>query len=94
MLAAVGSYVSARHQGGQWLLRIEDIDPERCKPEHTQSILQALTAHGLHWDGEVLIQSQRHAIYHAHLQQLVTANLAYPCACTRVRRSMRLDTSR
>lgn len=83
LATALGSWLQAKRQGGQWLVRIEDIDPERCKPEYTESILQALRVHGLLWDGEVWIQSRRHAIYHAHLQQLVKANLAYPCACTR-----------
>lgn len=83
LATALGSWLEARSQGGEWLVRIEDIDEERCKPEFTPLVLQALQIHGLHWDGEVWVQSQRHAIYAQHLRQLSEAGLVYPCACTR-----------
>lgn len=83
LATALGSWLIARSNGGKWLLRIEDIDRERCKPEFTALILKALQAHGLNWDGEVWIQSQRHEIYAEHLARLNTEGLAYPCACTR-----------
>lgn len=83
LATALGSWLEARSQGGEWLVRIEDIDEERCKPEFTPLILQALQAHGLAWDGEVWVQSQRHAVYAQHLHHLSEAGLVYPCACTR-----------
>lgn len=83
LATALGSWLDARSHQGRWLLRIEDIDTERCKPEFTPLILDALQAHGLNWDGEVWIQSQRHAVYAEHLHTLQAQGLVYPCACTR-----------
>lgn len=83
LLAAVGSYVSARHQGGQWLLRIEDIDPPRTEAGASADILKCLTAHGLIWDGPVLYQQQRTLQYETALQQLLGQGLIYPCRCSR-----------
>lgn len=83
LLAAVGSYVSARHQGGQWLLRIEDLDPPRTEAGASADILRCLEAHGLHWDGPVLYQMPRAEHYEAALQQLLDQDLIYPCRCSR-----------
>ncbi|MFZ5492696.1 MAG: tRNA glutamyl-Q(34) synthetase GluQRS [Pseudomonadota bacterium] len=83
LLAAVGSYLSARRAGGRWLLRIDDLDPPRVVPGAAAAILRSLEAHGLPWDGEVLWQSRRTDAYRAALDQLRRAGRVYPCACTR-----------
>jgi glutamyl-tRNA synthetase len=74
--------VDARHQGGQFLLRIEDTDPERSKQEFTDGILEGLRWLGLDWDGELLYQSRRMAIYRQYQEQLLAAGRAYWCSCT------------
>ena len=83
LVAALASWLDARAHGGQWLVRIEDIDPPRCQPGVDQTILRQLADCGLHADGEVIYQSQRGAAYQRALDQLVAAGQAYPCACTR-----------
>nr|WP_163501665.1 tRNA glutamyl-Q(34) synthetase GluQRS [Halomonas socia] len=83
LVAALGSYLDARHVGGEWLLRIEDIDPPRCPPGAAATIQRQLEAFGLHWDGQVHYQSQRHAAYQAALERLIRVGLAYPCSCSR-----------
>lgn len=83
LLAAVGSYVSARQQKGRWLLRIEDLDPPRTEAGATAAILNSLEAHGLHWDGPVIYQLPRAEYYEAALQQLLARDLLYPCRCSR-----------
>ena len=83
LVAALASYLHARAQGGQWLVRMEDIDTPRCVQGADALILQQLTACGLHSDGQVVYQSERHAQYQAALDQLVAQGLAYPCGCTR-----------
>ncbi|MBY5993657.1 tRNA glutamyl-Q(34) synthetase GluQRS [Ferrimonas balearica] len=85
LIAAVGSYLRARAQDGQWLVRMEDIDPPREMPGAADRILRTLTAHGLHWDGEVLFQSQRAERYDAILDRLAKQGQSYPCNCTRKR---------
>ena len=83
LVAALGSYLDARAQGGEWLLRIEDVDAPRTMPGATDSILHALDALGFEWDGEVLIQSRRLDVYHAALSRLQADGLVYPCICSR-----------
>ncbi|RUO31025.1 tRNA glutamyl-Q(34) synthetase GluQRS [Aliidiomarina soli] len=83
LIAALGSYLDARAAGGQWLVRIEDIDPPREVPGADAVILSQLEAHGLHWDGPVRYQSQQHALYQSHLDDLHSAGLLYACDCTR-----------
>ncbi|MCQ8895154.1 tRNA glutamyl-Q(34) synthetase GluQRS [Limnobacter humi] len=83
LATALGSWLDARVNGGRWLVRIEDIDEERCKPEHSAAILHALNAHGLQADGDVWIQSARHVQYQQALDQLLRNGLVYPCGCTR-----------
>ena len=61
LLAAVGSYLAARHAGARWLLRMDDLDPPRVVPGAADAILRSLEAHGLLWDGEVVWQSRRGA---------------------------------
>lgn len=81
LVAAVAGFLDARRARGEWLVRIEDLDPPRTVPGSADRILRCLTAYGLHWDGPVLYQSQRHPAYAAAIAQL--GPLVYPCACTR-----------
>jgi glutamyl-Q tRNA(Asp) synthetase len=83
LVAAVGSWLCARHAGGAWLLRMEDIDPPREGPGSAASILAALPAFGLVADAPALYQSQRMAAYEAAFEQLRAADQAFPCWCRR-----------
>lgn len=83
MVAALASWLDARTHGGQWLVRVEDVDTPRCVPGADQAILQQLAACGLLPDGPVLRQSQRGEHYAAALQTLVNQGWAYPCGCSR-----------
>ncbi|MBX9818429.1 MAG: tRNA glutamyl-Q(34) synthetase GluQRS, partial [Burkholderiaceae bacterium] len=83
LVAALASWLDARAHGGQWLVRIEDVDTPRCVPGADQTILQQLAVCGLHPDATPVWQSQRSALYQQALDQLVSAGLAYPCACSR-----------
>ncbi len=83
LVAAVGSYLDARASGGMWLLRIEDVDRPRTVPGMIDSQMAALAAYGFEWDGAVVRQSERSALYQAALDRLIEAGLAYPCTCTR-----------
>ncbi len=85
LIAALGSYLSARAQQGRWLVRIEDIDPPREVPGAATRILQQLEHYGLEWDGEVMWQSQRHDAYRAALAWLRTHRQSYFCTCSRRR---------
>lgn len=83
LVAAVGSYLSAKSRNGKWLLRIEDLDTPRNAPGAADDILRALDAFGLHWDGPVIFQSARLETYRAALDRLRAAGVIYPCACSR-----------
>ncbi|WP_404375940.1 tRNA glutamyl-Q(34) synthetase GluQRS [Vreelandella aquamarina] len=83
LVAALGSYLDARAAGGQWLVRIEDIDPPRCPKGADSTILRQLEAFGLTWDGQVTWQSHRDDAYQQALEQLTAQGLAYPCSCSR-----------
>ncbi len=83
LVAAAGSYLDARASAGEWLVRIEDLDPPRNMPGAADDILRTLEALGMHWDGTVLYQSTRNDAYDAALEQLRRKNLLYPCACSR-----------
>lgn len=83
MVAAVGSYLDAKAHGGQWLLRIDDLDAPRVAPGATDSILRCLEAFAMQWDGEVVYQGVRSQAYHAQLHRLRQAGRVYPCACSR-----------
>ena len=83
LVAALASFLDARHQGGKWLVRMEDLDPPREQAGASSAILKSLESHQLFWDGEVLFQSQRHAAYQEILDQLQARQLVYPCYCTR-----------
>ncbi len=83
LLAAVGSYLDAKHQQGKWLVRIEDIDTPRNMKGSADDILRTLEAFGLHWDESVRYQSQHLAVYADTLQHLKAQGLVYPCGCSR-----------
>lgn len=83
LVAALASWLDARAQHGQWLMRIEDVDTPRCVPGADAEILRQLGACGLVSDEPVCWQSQRGAHYQAALDRLTAAGLAYPCSCTR-----------
>ncbi len=83
LVAALASYLDAKHNNGQWLVRIEDIDPPREKAGASAEILKTLENYGLHWDEDVLYQSQQSNIYREVLAELKKQNLSYYCRCTR-----------
>lgn len=83
LVAAVGSYLEARTHGGEWLVRIEDLDPPRTAPRAADAILRTLEACSMPWDGVVVYQSTRSEAYHAALHVLRQLGLIYPCACSR-----------
>ena len=83
LVAALGSYLDARAHGGQWLLRIEDVDTQRSVAGAADDIVRTLAGFGFEWDGEVIVQSQRLDLYHAALVRLQLDGDVYPCACSR-----------
>ncbi len=83
LLTATASWLRARALGGQWLVRIEDIDPPRVVAGAADDILRQLEAAGLQWDGPVLWQSSRLAHYREIAHALVDSNAAFPCSCSR-----------
>ena len=83
LVAALASYLDAKHHNGTWLLRIEDLDPPRETRTAPGEIMAQLRAFGMHWDGDVLFQSTRLDAYTATLRLLMARQLTYPCTCTR-----------
>lgn len=83
MLAALGSWLLARQAGGEWLVRIEDIDPPREVPGAALAQLDTLAAFGLHPDGPVEYQSRRAPLYQAALERLLAGGWAFECHCSR-----------
>lgn len=83
LLAAVASYCVARRSGGDWLLRMDDLDGPRVVEGAADAILCTLEGLGFAWDGPVLWQSRRSQAYQAALGQLQAQGLLYDCACTR-----------
>ena len=79
---AVFNYLFARHHGGKFILRIEDTDLERSRPEYTDNILAGLRWLGLNWDEGPFFQSQRLQLYREAVQQLLDRGLAYRCYTT------------
>ncbi|WP_022928639.1 tRNA glutamyl-Q(34) synthetase GluQRS [Patulibacter americanus] len=80
---ALIAWLRARSRGGRFLLRVEDLDRGRSRPEHERSQLADLAALGLDWDGGVVRQSDRGAAYAWAIEQLEARGLVYPCWCTR-----------
>jgi glutamyl-tRNA synthetase len=79
------AWLFARSQGARFLLRVEDLDPQRSRREWERHQLEDLRALGLDWDGPVVRQSERTPVYEAALERLERAGRLYPCFCTRGR---------
>jgi glutamyl-Q tRNA(Asp) synthetase len=79
----VASFLDARAQRGQWLVRIEDLDTPRTVQGAAELILQQLSGLGMHWDREVTYQSQRLSLYQQAFDKLLAAGQVYACGCTR-----------
>ena len=77
------AFERARAAGGAVLLRIEDLDPRRCKPEYTQAVLDDLRWLGIEWTGELVFQSARRDVYLAAWRRLRDGGFLYPCARSR-----------
>lgn len=85
LLAALGSFLQAKSQGAQWLLRIEDIDTTRVKPGADSSIMRTLEQFGLCWDQTETYQTQRLALYQHYFDALQNQQRIYGCDCSRAR---------
>ena len=83
VFSALLSWLSIKAQGGKWVLRIEDIDPQRSRMEYADLIMSDLEWLGLTWDEGPFYQSERGEIYEAELQKLADRGMTYPCYCTR-----------
>jgi len=83
LLAAVASFCDARHHGGEWLVRMEDLDPPREVAGAADDILRTLEGFGFEWDRDVWFQSRRNDAYHAALADLQSGGFCYPCGCSR-----------
>jgi glutamyl-Q tRNA(Asp) synthetase len=83
LVAALASWLDAKANGGQWLVRIEDVDAPRCIPGADQIIMQQLAACGLQPDAPPIYQSERGALYQSALDKLLAQSQAYPCGCSR-----------
>ena len=83
VFCALLSWLSAKSKGGEWVLRIEDLDPQRSKKDYALQLMDDLQWLDLPWDGEPVWQSQRGGIYEEYLQRLTDMGLTYPCYCTR-----------
>ena len=81
LIAAVASFLEAKTQAGQWLVRMEDLDKPREQKGATDHILRTLEAFGFEWQGDVVYQSTRGDLYEVALNKL--SNLTYPCTCSR-----------
>jgi glutamyl-Q tRNA(Asp) synthetase len=81
--SAFNAWKRARDAGGRFLLRLEDIDPTRCRPEYAEAIQQDLAWLGLDWDGPVRVQSGHLSDYQTVLEALAERGLVYPCFCSR-----------
>jgi len=83
LVAALASWLDARAHGGRWLLRMEDVDTPRTVAGAADTIMAQLNALGLHWDGDVMWQSQRNAAYQSAFDALAARGQIYGCGCTR-----------
>ncbi len=81
LVAATASFLEARANCGEWLVRIEDVDRSRCRPHYASQILTTLEGFGFSWDGPVVYQSDRDEIYAAAIERL--GDRVYACSCSR-----------
>lgn len=82
-MCALIAYLSAKSRGGKFLLRIEDLDAERCPRRFAEDIMRDLERLGIAWEGEVLFQSERAEVYREYFDRLRTSVRVYPCFCSR-----------
>lgn len=83
LYTALAGFLHAKAQGGEWLLRIDDLDPYRTLPGAADRIRYTLEACGLYWDGPVMYQAGRTDAYRDALDRLLAVSLVYPCLCSR-----------
>jgi glutamyl-Q tRNA(Asp) synthetase len=83
LIAACASYLDAKAQQGNWLVRIDDLDPPRVQPGAIADILRTLEAFGFEWQGQIRYQSEHLTCYQQALDTLLDEHYAYPCDCTR-----------
>jgi glutamyl-Q tRNA(Asp) synthetase len=83
LLTAVASHLNANSRRGRWLVRIEDLDTQRCVPGAADEILRTLERHALHWHGPVMYQHDRIRHYVAAIERLTAAGLTFECTCSR-----------
>ena len=83
VMCALLSWLSAKSKGGTWVLRIEDLDPDRSRRQFADRLMRDLEWLGLTWDEGPYFQSERHERYAAALERLCAMDLVYPCCCTR-----------
>ena len=83
LIAAVGSYLQAKKNNGEWLIRMEDVDTTRTVKGSDTDILKTLEAFGFEWDGEIIYQSKQSEYYQHALAKLLSQSLIFPCTCSR-----------
>jgi glutamyl-Q tRNA(Asp) synthetase len=83
LVAALGSYLDARHHGGQWLVRMEDLDTTRVVPGCADGMLRTLECFGFRWDGPVMYQSRHTERYVAAIEALRHNGFTFECSCSR-----------
>jgi glutamyl-tRNA synthetase len=83
MRTALLAWLFARSAGSKFVVRVEDLDPARSRPEHEAGQLEDMRAIGIDWDGAVVRQSERTVLYREALRRLEAAGRVYPCWCTR-----------
>lgn len=83
VFCALLSWLSAKSKGGAWVLRIEDLDPDRSRRQFADRLMHDLEWLGLTWDEGPYFQSERYSRYEAALERLCAMDLVYPCFCTR-----------
>lgn len=83
LIAAVGSYLQAKKNNGNWLIRMEDVDVTRKVDGSDTEILNTLEAFGFEWHGEVIYQSKQTEYYENALEKLINQSLVFPCTCSR-----------
>ena len=91
LIAAVGSYLQAKTNHGQWLIRMEDVDTTRVLDGADTQMLNSLEAFGFEWDSEVIYQTTRNVLYTDALERLNQQHLIYPCTCSRKHLASHVD---